>query len=159
MKFVLVALSLFLVGCGETPEENRKKSAQELSKKVIIAEEASDKERQLIIKTLAYLFSTHCKGLVQYRSSIESIEVSYADDEKIKNAYEWARKRYGWSYFVELKPKIKGKPQLGISDAAGHTLYFYAGVGMLSGIYGRKDEGKEICSLPESRFLPDEMLR
>jgi hypothetical protein len=159
MKYLIgvpLILAIWWFGFRETPEEERGKIIASLNQKIIFEEHSSEEERKIILNTLNYLISNGCKKLLMYTSSIENMEVSYSQGS---NVLDWAKNRYGWSSYVEFKPKIKDKPQVGISDAAGHTLYFYAGVGMLSGIYARKDEGREICSLPATRFILDEQLR
>jgi len=146
MKYIsLVVALLVLTACSKTEEEKHNEALSSFIKKVTLYREYNEEERTFIAQVLDGITRTHCKGLLRYQKSYEELEIRYLTSEAMPM---WAENRHNWQKAILIKPKIKKRPQIGVADAAGHTLYIYAGQGDVDGIHAAKTLDTNICKLP-----------
>jgi len=150
IKYVVLGIGFFLIGAyfffNDKPDEN----TEELARKLVLPENVTDEERGLFLIATSYMITNECSKMLGYQESIESMEVQHVTGEYV---YDWAKERYGWTDLYIFRPKIKDAPQIGLSDAKGHTLHIVLGIGKRSGIYKYKDVGLEICGFGPTRFI------
>jgi hypothetical protein len=141
MQFIVIPVVFVLAWFfwfRDTPDEK----AENLNGKIVFANHLDDSDKEKVVRVLDYIKQNQCDELVRYETSILSINADYRAGSSI---YGYQKDRYGWEEEVELKINISDKPAIGLSEAAGHSLYFDIGAGNQSGIIAKKDVGMHLC--------------